>query len=72
MVAGESRGHGRALSRPGRPLGKAERRAAYATAWYTCPRCHAPPGEACLEAGDILIALGQRRQLDELDKLASG
>lgn len=31
-----------------------------------------PPGEAPLEAGDILIALGQRRQLDELDKLASG
>jgi voltage-gated potassium channel len=31
-----------------------------------------PPGEAQLEAGDILIALGQRRQLDELDRVASG
>jgi voltage-gated potassium channel len=31
-----------------------------------------PPGEAALEAGDILIALGQRQQLDELDKVASG
>ena len=30
-----------------------------------------PPGEAQLEAGDILIALGQRRQLDELDRKAS-
>jgi voltage-gated potassium channel len=31
-----------------------------------------PPGEATLEAGDILIALGQRRQLDELDRMAEG
>jgi voltage-gated potassium channel len=31
-----------------------------------------PPGDARLEAGDILIALGQRSQLDELDRLAGG
>ncbi|HEX5271612.1 MAG TPA: potassium channel protein [Gemmataceae bacterium] len=31
-----------------------------------------PPGDARLEGGDILIALGQRRQLDELDRLAGG
>jgi voltage-gated potassium channel len=31
-----------------------------------------PPGEALLEAGDILIALGPRRQLDRLDDLAGG
>jgi voltage-gated potassium channel len=31
-----------------------------------------PPGEARLEGCDILIALGQRRQLDELDRLAGG
>ena len=31
-----------------------------------------PPGEAQLEAGDILIALGHRRQLDELERVASG
>jgi voltage-gated potassium channel len=31
-----------------------------------------PPGEARLEADDILIALGPRQQLDELDRLASG
>ena len=31
-----------------------------------------PPGDAVLEAGDILIALGQRRQLDQLDAAAIG
>jgi voltage-gated potassium channel len=31
-----------------------------------------PPGEAQLESGDILVALGQRRQLDELDRVANG
>ncbi len=31
-----------------------------------------PPGEGRLEADDILIALGPRQQLDELDRLASG
>jgi voltage-gated potassium channel len=31
-----------------------------------------PFGETRLEAGDILIALGNRKQLDEFDKLASG
>jgi voltage-gated potassium channel len=31
-----------------------------------------PPGEARLEGGDILIALGQRQQLDELDRMANG
>jgi voltage-gated potassium channel len=31
-----------------------------------------PPGDARLAAGDILIALGQRQQLDELEKLARG
>jgi voltage-gated potassium channel len=30
-----------------------------------------PPGEGRLEADDILIALGPRQQLDELDRLAS-
>jgi voltage-gated potassium channel len=31
-----------------------------------------PPGEAVLEAGDILIVLGNRQQLDQLEKLAKG
>jgi voltage-gated potassium channel len=31
-----------------------------------------PPGDALLEAGDILIVLGQRQQLDQLDTLATG
>jgi voltage-gated potassium channel len=31
-----------------------------------------PPGDAVFEAGDILIALGQRQSLDELEKLAGG
>jgi voltage-gated potassium channel len=31
-----------------------------------------PPGEARLEAEDILIVLGPRQQLDELDQLANG
>jgi voltage-gated potassium channel len=31
-----------------------------------------PPGDARFEAGDILIALGQRQQLDELDRMACG
>jgi voltage-gated potassium channel len=31
-----------------------------------------PPPETALEAGDILIALGNRKKLDELDRLASG
>jgi voltage-gated potassium channel len=31
-----------------------------------------PPGEGRLEADDILIALGPRQQLDELDRMASG
>lgn len=31
-----------------------------------------PPGEAVLEAGDILIVLGRREQLDQLENLAKG
>lgn len=31
-----------------------------------------PPPEAVMEAGDILIVLGHRQQLDELEKLAKG
>jgi uncharacterized protein with PhoU and TrkA domain len=31
---------------------------------------YTPPGEAVMEAGDILIALGRRPQLDQLEKLA--
>lgn len=31
-----------------------------------------PPGSAVLEGGDIIIALGKRQQLDELDKIAAG
>ena len=31
-----------------------------------------PPGEAVMEAGDILIVLGNRDQLAELEKLAKG
>lgn len=31
-----------------------------------------PPGEAVLEVGDLLIVLGPRAQLDELDRLAGG
>lgn len=31
-----------------------------------------PPGEAVIEANDILILLGNREQLDQLDKLARG
>jgi voltage-gated potassium channel len=31
-----------------------------------------PPGDAVVESGDILIALGQRQQLDQLDQLAGG
>jgi len=31
-----------------------------------------PPGEAILEAGDILIVLGRREQLDQLENLAKG
>jgi voltage-gated potassium channel len=31
-----------------------------------------PPADAVIEAGDILITLGNRAQLDELDALASG
>src|SRR5262249_5884503 len=31
-----------------------------------------PPADAVMEAGDILITLGHREQLDHLDKLANG
>jgi uncharacterized protein with PhoU and TrkA domain len=31
-----------------------------------------PPADAVMEAGDILITLGHRKQLDHLDMLASG
>jgi voltage-gated potassium channel len=31
-----------------------------------------PPGDTRLEAGDILIVLGQRQQLDGLEELAGG
>lgn len=31
-----------------------------------------PPGDAVLSAGDTLIALGQRQQLDQLEQLAAG
>jgi voltage-gated potassium channel len=31
-----------------------------------------PPGDAVMEPGDTLIALGNRQQLDELERLASG
>jgi uncharacterized protein with PhoU and TrkA domain len=31
-----------------------------------------PPYDASLEAGDILIAIGDREQLNRLDALASG
>jgi voltage-gated potassium channel len=31
-----------------------------------------PPPEFVMEAGDILIALGHRQQLDQLEKLAGG
>jgi voltage-gated potassium channel len=31
-----------------------------------------PPGDALMEPGDTLITLGNRQQLDELDKLAGG
>ena len=31
-----------------------------------------PPGDAYMEAGDTLIALGHRQQLDQLEKQAAG
>ena len=31
---------------------------------------YTPPGGAMMEAGDTLIALGRREQLDEFDQLA--
>ena len=31
---------------------------------------YTPPGEQVIEAGDTLIALGRRPQLDKLDELA--
>jgi uncharacterized protein with PhoU and TrkA domain len=31
-----------------------------------------PPGDALMEPGDILITLGNREQLDGLERLASG
>ena len=33
---------------------------------------YTPPPETVLEAGDTLIALGQRDQLDQLEKMAAG
>jgi uncharacterized protein with PhoU and TrkA domain len=36
------------------------------------PMVFNPPAEAIMEVGDILISLGNREQLDQLDTLASG